>query len=127
MSQQSDSGFKGFKASAAIARFARVKLDAAGTVSTAGLAEKDIGVAQNAAFAAGDDVNVKLTSAPGTFKVIANEALAAAARLYTEASGRVQDTAEPTSFQWGTSLEAATAAGDIIEALPNMHGDTAAP
>lgn len=127
MSQQSDSGFKGFKASAAIARFARVKLDAAGTVSTAGLAEKDIGVAQNAAFAAGDDVNVKLTSAPGTFKVIANEALAAAARLYTEASGRVQDTAEATSFQWGTSLEAATAAGDIIEALPNMHGDTAAP
>ena len=43
-----------------------------------------------------------------------------------EAAGKVQDTAEATGFQWGTSLEAATADGDIIEVLPNMHGDTAA-
>jgi hypothetical protein len=79
------------------------------------------------AVAAGDRVGVKLTSAPGTHKMIAAEALARGARVYTEAGGKVQDTAQATSFQWGTSLEEATADNDIIEVLPNMHGDTAAP
>lgn len=126
MSQQNDNGVKSFAASAAIAKHARVALAADGTISQAGLAVKDIGTALNEAFAAGDMVAVKLTSAAGTHKMIAGEAIAAAARVYTEANGKVQDTAEATAFQWGTALEAATADGDIIEVLPNMHGDTAA-
>lgn len=126
MAEQNDNGFKSFVASAAIAQFARVKLASDGTVATAGLAEKEIGTAQRAAFASGDVIPVKLTSAPGTHKMIAIEALAVGARLYTETSGKVQDTAATTAFQVGTALTAASADGDIIEVLYNAHGDTAA-
>ncbi len=127
MSQFDDSGVRTFNAAGAISKHARVKISAADTVDTAGLAEKEIGTALNAAFAAGDRVAVKLRSAPGTHKMIAIEALAVGATLYTEASGKVQDTAATTSFQVGTALEAATADGDIIEVLYNNHGDTAVP
>lgn len=125
MAEQNDNGFKSFTASAAIAQFARVKLESAGTIVTAGLAEKEIGTAQRAAFASGDVITVKLTSAPGTHKMIAKEAIAVGARLYTEAGGKVQDTAESTSFQVGTAFTAAGAENDIIEVLYNAHGDTA--
>lgn len=127
MSQQVDTNTKGFKVDAAIGANLRVKLTAnANEVTVAGLADKDIGVTQNETFAAGERVNVKFRTAAGTHKVIASEALAIGATLYTEASGKVQDTAQATAFQWGTALEAAAADGDIIEALANSHGDTAA-
>lgn len=126
MAEMNANGFKTFSASAAISQFARVKLASDGTVAAAGLAEKEIGTAQVAAFAAGDLVAVKLTSAPGTHKMIAKEAIAVGARLYTEAGGKVQDTAEATAFQVGTAFTAAGAENDIIEVLYNAHGDTAA-
>jgi hypothetical protein len=126
MAEMNANGFKTFPASAAISQFARVKLASDGTIAAAGLAEKEIGTAQVAAFAANDLVAVKLTSAPGTHKMIAKEAIAIGARLYTEAGGKVQDTAEATAFQVGTALTAAGAENDIIEVLYNAHGDTAA-
>jgi predicted RecA/RadA family phage recombinase len=126
MAEQIDGNYKSFPASAAIAQFARVKLESGGTVVTAGLAEKEIGTATRAAFAAGDIVPVKLSSAAGTHKMIAIEALAVGARVYTEASGKVQDTAASTSFQVGIAMTAAAADGDIVEVLYNAHGDTAA-
>lgn len=125
MSQSNDTGFKGFLASAAIAQYARVKLDAAGTISTAGLTDKDIGTAQQAAFAAGDQVNVKLRTAPGTHKMIAAGAVTNGAAVNTQASGKVDDAATATGYVLGVALEAATAANDIIEVLYNAHGDTA--
>lgn len=121
-----ETGLKTFRAGAAIAQFARVKLQANGTVITAGLAEKDIGTATVAAFAANDPIAVRLRTSPGTHLVIAKEAFAAGAALYTEAGGKVQDTAETTAFLWGTALQAATAENDVVEALVNTHGDTAA-
>ena len=126
MSQLVESPTKSFEADAAISQYARVKLDSDGKITVAGLAEKDIGTAQREAFGAGEWIPVRLRSASGTHKVIVSEALAAGATIYTEASGKVQDTAQATAFQWGTALEAATADGDIIEALVNTHGDTAA-
>ena len=126
MSQYTDSGCKSFPVSAAIAQHARVILASDGTVSTAGLAEKGIGTAERAAFASGDVIAIRLLSAAGTHKMIASEALAAGATVYTEASGKVQDTAQATAFQCGIALEAATADGDIIEVLHNGNGDTAA-
>lgn len=125
MSQNESSGIKAFTASAAIAKHARVKL-ASGKVATAGLAEKEIGTALEAAFADGDVIAVKLRNAPGTHKMIAAEALAEGAAVYTEAAGKVQDTAQATAYLVGHAMEAATADGDIIEVLPNTHGDTAA-
>ncbi len=125
MSQYVDGNEKAFTASAAITQFARVKVSGAGTVAEAGLAEKDIGTALNEA-ASGEVVNVRLRTAAGTHKMIAKEAFAVGSTLYTEADGKVQDTAEATSFQVGTALEAAAADNDIVEVLYNTHGDTAA-
>lgn len=126
MSQYNDAGYKTFKCDEAIPLYARVKLDSDGRITVAGLADKDIGTATRQTFAAGEDVTVKLRTAGGTHKMIAIEACAIGATLYTEANGKVQDTAATTAFQIGTALEAADADGDIIEVLYNAHGDTAA-
>ena len=126
MSQYTDGNTKTFVADEAIAVHLRVKLDSDGRVTVAGLADKDIGTAVTPAFAAGDNVTVRLRTASGTHKMVAIEALTVGSRLYTEANGKVQDTAASTSFQIGTALEAASADGDVIEVLYDMHGDTAA-
>lgn len=125
MSQYVDGNTKAFVADEAIAVHLRVKLDSDGRVTVAGLADKEIGTALTPAFAAGDEITVKLRSGAGTHKMVAIEALAVGATVYTEASGKVQDTAASTSFQVGTALEAATADNDVIEVLYNAHGDTA--
>lgn len=126
MSQYTDGQTKTFIADEAIAMNLRVKLDADGRVTVAGLTDKEIGTAVTPAFAAGDRVTVRLRTAAGTHKMIAIEALAVGAVLYTETAGKVQDTAQATSFQIGTALEEAFADGDVIEVLYNAHGDTAA-
>jgi hypothetical protein len=117
MSQQYDSGTKTFVADAAIAQFARVVFESDGRVVTAGLTEVGIGIAQTAAFAAGDAISVKLYNSGGTFKMRASEALAVGATLYTESDGEVQDTAQATAVPFAQALEAATADGDIIECV----------
>lgn len=127
MSQFVDGNHKTFVADEAIAVHLRVKLDSDGRVTVAGLTDKEIGTAVTPAFAAGDVITVRLRTASGTHKMVAIEACAIGARLYTEANGKVQDTAATTAFQLGTALEAAAADGDIIEVLYDMHGDTAAP
>ena len=126
MSQYFDTNTRPFTADAAIAQHARVILESDGRIVAAGLAEKEVGTACEAAFAAGDVIAVKLRTGAGTHKMIAVEALAIGATVYTETAGKVQDTAQATAFQVGTALEAATADGDIIEVLYNAHGDTAA-
>lgn len=126
MSQFVDGNHKTFIADEAIAVHLRVKLDSDGRVTVAGLTDKDIGTAVTPAFAAGDPISVRLRTASGTHKMVAIEAITVGSRLYTEANGKVQDTAASTSFQIGTALETASADGDIIEVLYDMHGDTAA-
>jgi hypothetical protein len=126
MSQFVDGNHKTFIADEAIAVHLRVKLDSDGRVTVAGLTDKDIGTAVTPAFAAGEPISVRLRTAAGTHKMVAIEAFSAGARLYTEANGKVQDTAASTSFQIATALEAATADGDVVEVLYDMHGDTAA-
>lgn len=125
MSQREDSGFKTFEADAAITIYDRVKFESDGKITTAGLAERDIGTAQQAAFAAGDKITVKLNTAAGTHKVRVSEAVAAGAILYTESTGEVQDTDQATAFVWGVALEAATAADDVIEAMYGIQPDIA--
>lgn len=117
MSQQVDVGCKTFEADAAIAKYARVIFEADGKIVTAGLTQIGDGIAQDEAYAAGDYIPVKLWNSEGTFKMLAVEALAAGADLYTEASGKVQDTAASTSFKFAKALEAATADGDVIECV----------
>jgi hypothetical protein len=126
MSQYVDGNTKTFIADEAIAVHLRVKLDTDGRVTIAGLTDKEIGTVVTPAFAAGDPVTVRLRTASGTHKMVAIEACAIGAVLYTETNGKVQDTAQATSFQIGTALEAAGADGDVIEVLYISHGDTAA-
>jgi|LakMenEpi03Aug12_release.lakeMendotaPanAssembly.Ray.scaffolds.fasta_scaffold36984_7 hypothetical protein len=126
MSQYVDGNTKTFIADEAIAVHLRVKLDSDGRVTIAGLTDKEIGTVVTPAFAAGDPVTVRLRTASGTHKMVAIEACAIGAVLYTETNGKVQDTAQATSFQIGTALEAAGADGDVIEVLYISHGDTAA-
>lgn len=119
---QINAGCKTFKAASAIGKNIRVKLDNDGRVSIAGLAEKGIGTTTRAALAANDPVDVRLLTAPGTHKVTAIEGCAIGAVLYTEAAGKVQDTAASTAREWGIAFEAATADGDVIEAMPFSWG-----
>jgi len=125
MSQYVDANTKAFSAAGTIPIYGRVLLGSGGTITVAGLADKEIGTVMQAAVS-GDVVSVKLRSGSGTHKMIAKEAIACGATVYTEAGGKVQDTAEATAYQVGTALEAATADNDIIEVLYNAHGDTAA-
>lgn len=125
MSQQIDGNYKQFPASAAITQYARVTLASDGTVAAAGLTAKEIGIAQNAAFAAGDLVNVKLRSAAGTQKGICAGPVACGAAISTQASGKIDDAATSTGFPIGQALEAGAANNDVIEFLYNNHGDTA--
>lgn len=126
MSQMVDTNAKTMTASAAISQYALVHLANTGKVASNGLAEVPVGIALNAALADGDLIPVKLLNGSGTFKGIAKEALAIGATLYTEAGGKLQDTAESTSLPIGIALEAATADGDIIEWMPLPYGGPAA-
>lgn len=126
MSQYVDTNTRTFTASAAITQYSLVTFANTGKVAATGLAERPIGVAMRAALADGDEIPVKLLNGSGSFKGIAKEALALAATLYTEAGGKLQDTAEATSLPVGIALEAATAENDVIEFLPLHYGGVAA-
>ena len=92
MASQNDFGFKSLQASGAISAYIIVALQADGTITAAGLEAKGIGVTQedvpDAAYC-----NVKLWSAPGTFKVqVTGTAVTAASTYTTVTGGRVGTT-----------------------------------
>ena len=62
-------------------------------------------------------LTIALVTTGRTFKVTANEAMAAGAPIYAGADGKVQDTDPGAGTIRGTALEATTADGDIIEAI----------
>ena len=131
MSQFRSTSYLSGIAAGAIPQHSRIKItgklaDGGFTIDVAGLAERTHGIAQDAAYAAGDEVAFRLLSDGGTQKVIAVEAVAIGATLYTEANGKYQDTAQATSLPELIALEAATADGDIIEAMPIVYGGPAA-
>ncbi|MBW3540755.1 MAG: DUF2190 family protein [Planctomycetes bacterium] len=120
MSQFVETPCRTFEAGAAIGRYLRVKLSS-GKLAVAGATDADIGTIERETFAAGDLVAVRLRLAQGTRKMVAAGAFDLHANLYGAASGRVDDVVNE-NFQ-GIALEAATAAGDIVEVLPYTLGD----
>lgn len=116
MSQQVNGPFKSFKAAGAMSAFTRVKLTGSGaiTVTNAGDEEASIGILQEAALTAGDDVNVKMIAGCNTYKITAAGAITKGNAIYPAASGRVEATGTTSC---GFALDTATAAGDIIEAI----------
>lgn len=115
---QNTSGTKAFKGSGAdIADFVRVKLNSDGTVSVAAATDAWIGISQEK-IVVGNYGSVRLRNAPGTFQVTASGAITVGAQLYPTASGKVDDAAGTGNFTGLIAMEAATADGDIIEAVP---------
>lgn len=123
MSQYVDSGCRAFTAGAAIGKNLRVKLTS-GKLALAGITDREIGTTEQASFADGDVVMVRLRTAPGTVKMTAAAAISAGALCYTAANGKTSVSAA-TAYIVGHALEAATADGDVIEVVRNSHGDTA--
>ncbi len=109
---------KAFTATAAaIALGVRVKLDSNGLISAAGATEAAIGTTLEAIAASG--TGTVALFGPSRL-VTASAAVARGAMLYPTASGRVDDTGTTAIFL--VSGEAATAAGDIIEAFDARLG-----
>jgi hypothetical protein len=123
MSQYVEGPIKAFTAGAAIAKHLRVTLSS-GKLAAAGITVKEIGTLEEASFADLDVRPVRLRTAPGTVRMVANGAISLGAAVFTAASGKVGPSAA-TAFVLGTALEAAAADGDVIEVLRNSHGDTA--
>lgn len=122
MSQQFDTGCVPMSAGAAIAQYALVQIEADGDVITNVLATRPLGVAQKAAFAAGDVIDVKLLNASGTQKMIASAVLTTGDPCFTAADGKVGDSAS-TARLVGIALETSSADGDVIEVVVSPFGD----
>jgi len=121
MSQYIDGNYKTFTSGEALAIYCRVKYSA-GTVVYADAGEPYIGITMEA-VATATPVTVRLRTASGTCKVTAAGTFSTAAQLYGADDGEVDDVAAGQVF--GMALEAATADGDIIEAIPAV--DNASP
>jgi hypothetical protein len=114
MSQQADGISKTLAAGEILVAFRRVKLSGA-TVVYADAGEKGIGTVQLAAAAIGDFAHIRMDGAAATGKVMASGAIAAGVKIYPAADGKVS--AVPSGVSIGEALEAATADGDVIEAI----------
>lgn len=90
-------------------------------VAACGASEVPIGTVPDEASAAEENVEVALLgAAPSTRKMVASEAIDAGEKVYTAASGKVQDlpAGAGTYYCVGTALTAAAADGDEIEVDP---------
>jgi hypothetical protein len=98
----------------------RVKIES-GTTTTppevvfADQGEQAIGVVDKAALD-GELVAVRLITWGGTLEGIANDSFAVGATLYAHDDGEISDTSSGSAI--GVALEAASAAGDIVEYMP---------
>jgi hypothetical protein len=116
MSQENENGIKAFVAGEALAINRRVKLSGT-TVVYSDAGEVWIGTTKEA-VASGANVSVKLLTFPGTRKVVAAGTFSAGAELYGAVDGKIDDI--EIGQVAGTALEAATAAGAVIEMLPHV-------
>jgi len=116
MTQHVEGNTKTFTAGEALETFKRVKYSA-GTVVYADTGEVYVGITEHYA-ASGAQVSVRLRTAAGTCLVVAAGTFAIGAELYGADSGMVDDAAAGQMF--GIALEAATASGDVIEAVPSV-------
>jgi len=121
MAQYVDANTKGFVSAGVIKLYARVLLGSGGTITEAGITDREIGVAMTPAVTSGDIVTVKLRSGHGTVKAIAGAAITRGATVFSAAAGRMSVSAS-TAFSLGVAMEAAGAIGDIIEVMYVTQG-----
>jgi hypothetical protein len=124
VSQYIDGNYKNFTAGGAIAQHLRVKLTA-GVLVLALAVDRALGTMRDSAFATGDNRAVRLRSANGTSRYVANGAIAQGVKVYGAAGGKITATPALGAALVGDSLEAAGADGDVIEVLHHSSGGTA--
>ena len=97
-------------------RFALVKAgtDANSVTVSSGAGDKILGVATDVPDAAGDAINVRLLNAPGTCLMVAAGTITAADFVQSNGDGAIK-TATTGGYVIGIALQAAGAAGDVIE------------
>jgi hypothetical protein len=121
MSQFNDTGYGTVKLTATVAQHLRVT--PAGAVGV--LTTPPFGTARVAGVS-GDLVGVAYANKPGTVKMVASKSIAAGAKVYSTAAGKVTDTFASTGFLEGIAIEQATADNDVIEVLRVVSGVTGA-
>lgn len=117
MSQFNETNVRQFPAGGALGECIRVKIvsgQLAAAVAVDGAIE--IGVNERPASAAGQRVPVRIRNHTGSHRVQADGVIAAGAQVFTAAAGQVSAT-QGTGSAYGIALEAAAAAGDIIEVI----------
>lgn len=82
-----------FRATAAIAQNLRVKVGSDGRISVAAANETEIGTTERPSFAANDEIAVNLATLEGTTLFVAAGTIAAGAKVYGAAAGKVSATA----------------------------------
>lgn len=102
--------------SLAIGKYLRVVMTA-GVLAIAGADVAELGVTEYPVLSGDTTGTVRLRTAQGTRKVVANGAITAGSNTFAAASGKVSATG--TVFT-GIALEAATADGDVIEVLDGV-------
>src|SRR3990167_2976318 len=121
MSQFVETPTRTFTAAAAIGQYLRVKDNGSAKLAVAGASDLALGQMEVPATAADQKVAVRLRTAQGSCKMVANGAISAYATCYAAASGKIAATG---TVIVGTLLaDAATADGDVVEGLPlfNAH------
>lgn len=106
--------FGTFVAGEDLAAHRRVKLSGA-TVVYADAGDEAIGVTEFA-VSSGEDITVRMLNAGGTVEIFAAGTFAVSATIYGADDGKIDDVVAGQPL--GKVLEAATAAGDLIETLP---------
>lgn len=124
MAQFIDGNVKAFECDEALAIHRCVKMDADGKVTYADAADDYHGTAEQATFAAGEIVSVRLRSASGTRKMVASAAITAGAPVFNANDGKV---APSGNNAIGYALEAASGDGSVIEVLTIDVPDTWVP
>ena len=118
MSQRNDSGFGTITLTGTVPQYARIT--AAGAVATA--TQQDVGTAMVGGVS-GEVIAYSFANKQGTTKMIAATDVAAGAKVFGAANGKVSKTQATDSFLAGIALEAAAGDGVIIEVL-RINGDT---
>jgi hypothetical protein len=121
MSQYVETACRTFLAAAIRAVYLRVYSNS-GTLTTAGASNPSIGTQEVASLAATDYVPVRLRTAQGTRKGIANAPIAAGAHVYAGAAGKY---AASGTIVEGIAMEAAGADGDVFEIMDIPNTDIA--
>lgn len=114
MASYCEEGTRTFNSGGALAQYLRVKVNGSLALSAAGVNDVEVGVTEEAVFAANKATPVRLRTADGTFKFVASGAITKGDWVYAGASGKV---ASSGTLAIGIALTTASADGDVIEVL----------